>query len=70
MGNQNPRKFFEFVYLKMYENWAELIMADGFTVTKPEEINIIANNNHVKQPSSSFNVKKPVLIYSVLAFCL
>ncbi|AUI88396.1 hypothetical protein BS333_18885 [Vibrio azureus] len=41
---KNPRKFFEFVYLKMYEKWAELIMADGFTVTKPEEINIIASN--------------------------
>ena len=35
---ENPRGFFEFVYLKMYEYWSEELISEGFDVKKPEEV--------------------------------
>ncbi len=33
-----PRRFFETIYLKMYEHWGEELIADGFELSKPEQL--------------------------------
>lgn len=35
---KSPRRFFEIAYQQMYKNWAEQLIAEGYEVTKPEEI--------------------------------